>query len=262
MASLSKAVSNRQWFAEHVITTMEVHAPGCIGEAERQLSDPENPEATVDLNPLVNGLTFCLKNVTRKMAETDLFVGEEIADDPQYRESRDSEQAALRSEYISIKDLLSSVFGDSIVSKYGLNGETPTNTELLLPASKNVSILLKKNPLPVPLKKGIPQIDSAALALNLDEKIDRLEAALRNVKREEKELELAVRDRDISIVAWQKIYSSSAIIFAEILKLGGRNDLAERVRPTARKLSGSEEPPADQDTSVQSTGKSTATVGA
>ncbi len=232
---------------------MEVNAPVCVEEAERQLNDPDNPEVTIELNPLINGLSNLLKSATRKMAEKDLWVGEEIADDPQYRENRDSQQSSLRTEYISIKDLLFSIFGDSMLSKYGLSGETPTNPELLLTAAKNAANLLKKNPLPVPSRKGIPQIDGTALAMNLEENIEALETALRNVKKEEKELELAVRDRDISIAEWQKIYSSSAIIFAEVLKLGGRSDLAERVRPTARRISGSEEPPVETETPAQTT---------
>ncbi|HEX2956927.1 MAG TPA: hypothetical protein VHO70_08840 [Chitinispirillaceae bacterium] len=95
----------------------------------------------------------------------------------------------------------------------------------------------------------------------MSEKVQAAANTLRNIKREEKELELAVKDRDISITNWQKVFSASATIFAEILKLGGRNDLAERVRPTARRVSGTEEPPVEPETPVTPNVNSTASVG-
>ncbi|HEX2956926.1 MAG TPA: hypothetical protein VHO70_08835, partial [Chitinispirillaceae bacterium] len=145
MASLSKAVNNRQWIAEHVITTIEVHAPACIEQAERELNDTDEQGETIELNPLITGLTNRLKTVTSRMVKKDLDVGEEIADDPQYRDQRDNLHSELRTEYISIKNILSSFYGDTILSIYGLSGETPVSLELLLTSSNNVVKLLKKN---------------------------------------------------------------------------------------------------------------------
>jgi hypothetical protein len=184
------------------------------------------------------------------MAEKDLAVGEEIADDSQYRDQRDNWHGELRTEYLSLKSIFSSFYGDAILSTYGLSGDTPASLEQLITSSKNVIQLLNKNPLPVPAKKGLQQPDATLLANELSEKVQAVEQALRNIKREEKELELAVRDRDISIDKWQKTFSPSATIFAEVLNLGGRNDLAERVRPTARRVSGTEDPPVDPETTV------------
>jgi hypothetical protein len=246
MATLSKAVSNRKGFAEHVVTTINIHAPACIAEAESQLTVENNPEKSVDLNKLLNALSFNLTRATVSMTDKDLFVGEELADDPYYRDLRDKKIGELRSENMDLRNLLSSVYGVSILSVYGLSGETPSNYDQLITSSKNTINLMQKSPLPVPLKKGISSLDSALLIESLSEKVDELQSALSNVKIEEKELELAVRNREISIEAWQKIFSATATITAEILKLGGRNDLADRVRPTAHKVSGSEEPPVVQ----------------
>jgi hypothetical protein len=50
------------------------------------------------------------------MAEKDLAVGEEIADDLQYRDQRDTWHGGLRTEYLSLKSIFSRFYGDAILS--------------------------------------------------------------------------------------------------------------------------------------------------
>lgn len=65
-----------------------------------------------------------------------------------------------------------------------------------------------------------------------------LAVALTAVTTEAKELQDALGRRDAATNDWRDIYQSCATLLEGYLRLGKRLDLADRVRPTARRAAG------------------------
>ena len=103
------------------------------------------------------------------------------------------------------------------------------------------------------LAKGAPKaapkkgrtLDFAALAEDLLVHVTALEAALKNVKREEREAEQALTKRDAAVAAFEPVYTGIADITAGLLELAGQGDLASRVKPTVRRRAGLDLPAAE-----------------
>jgi len=62
--------------------------------------------------------------------------------------------------------------------------------------------------------------------------------ALGNVEREKREAQLTQGAKNEAMTAWSTAYPAVADGAAAFFSLGGRSDLAQRVRPTARRRAG------------------------
>jgi|GEM_PF-2767807 hypothetical protein len=58
------------------------------------------------------------------------------------------------------------------------------------------------------------------------------------VKREEREVQASLENREQKISEWKNAYVGVASILAGFYQLAGRIDLADRIRPTVRKTTG------------------------
>ena len=87
---------------------------------------------------------------------------------------------------------------------------------------------------------GVGSSSTATLAKGLDGPLAELDVALATVRREHREAEQALVERDRVIAAWTDIYQSCASIAEGLLRLAGRPELAARVRPTERRARGEE----------------------
>jgi hypothetical protein len=241
MASISKMVNNRKVTGERVILAIDCHGPECIPEAERKLNEVSNGTNTVTLQPLFDQMKQVLKNAVDAVVRSDLNVAQETADDPAVRQERDNAQGETVENASSIKKLISGAYGDSVIADYGFAEVIPTNPDQLVTYGKNLVELLRAKPFTRALKPGAVTLDPSSIALIIENSTLKLEQALSNVKTEEKELELAIRDRTRAIAEWQETYVFVATVVAAMFRYAGRADLAEKVRPTVRKESGVEE---------------------
>jgi len=96
----------------------------------------------------------------------------------------------------------------------------------------------------VAARKG-RKLDFAALAEELQVQITAFDAALQNVKREEREAEQALTKRDAAVAAFEPVYTGISDLAAGLLELVGQSDLASRVKPTVRRRAGLDLPAAD-----------------
>jgi hypothetical protein len=139
---------------------------------------------------------------------------------------------------MKLRSTLASVFGASILKVYGLVGETPAEPELLMNVAKNAASLLLNRPITEkPQQEGVT-VDPKALSGGLTAAVKKLQKALEDVRREEREGQLTRKKRDEVAAVCSGRYQGVADITTGIYELCGRAELAELVRPTARRRAG------------------------
>lgn len=152
---------------------------------------------------------------------------------------------------ISLRNTLSGVYGSKILAPYGLSGETPDDADLLVTRAKNTESLLRTRELTeAPQQDGV-SLNLTTLAKSLGSARARVETALGNVRREEREAQLTLKRRNVALSSWNARYQGVADVMTGIYELVGRADLADLVRPTARRRAGLTEetdttPPAEE----------------
>jgi hypothetical protein len=187
---------------------------------------------------VLTALGASLQRSGSELRDADLAHAAELSDDDAPRAAREQGIITLRARLIGLRGTLSSVFGNGILSAYGLAGETPEDADLLLHRAASVADLLAKRPLAeVPLHEGVT-IDAIALGHSLAKPIKHLTDALADVKREEREAQLTLKARNESAAAWNTRYQGIADTATGIYEAVGHTDLADRVRPTARRRAG------------------------
>ena len=237
MADVSKMVSDRIAISRTVVSSLQVHGTEVSEALEKRLF-PQGPPPHLTVAMVVEALGRVLEHASRDLASADLAHAAELSDDEAPRTARDQAIAGVRARLISIRGTLSSVFGAGLLSTYGLAGETPEDPELLAHRAANVAKLLAERPIvEQPNQDGVT-VNAIALAHSLQEPMQRLTLALGDVRREEREAQLTLKARNESSANWNAHYQGVADTATGIFELVRRGDLADLVRPTARRRAG------------------------
>jgi hypothetical protein len=237
MADVSKMVSDRLAITRTVVSSIEVHGAE-VSDALEKILFPDGPPAHLTVAMVLTALGASLQRSANELRDADLVNAAELADDDAPRAARDQGIINLRARLISIRGTLSSVFGNAVLSAYGLAGETPEDADLLVHRATNAADLLAKRPLVEPPTQSGVAVDAVALGLSLEKPITQLTSALADVKREEREAQLTLKARNAVAAAWNTRYQGIADTATGIYEAVGQADLADRVRPTARRRAG------------------------
>lgn len=197
---------------------------------------PEQARALVDAN--IAGIARIMSAANTQLELAENAYAQEQADDPPARKQRDDAAAELSLRRSDVRTHVVRRFGPLAVREYGLEGEPPTNPDALAKQTANTIKLLRANPKSHTSPLG--NFTTAAAADYLKEAQATLAAALTTVTTETKELQDSLGLRDAAVTNWTNVYQSAATLLEGFLRLGGRPDLAERVRPTARRSTGLE----------------------
>ena len=76
-----------------------------------------------------------------------------------------------------------------------------------------------------------------------------LASALSDLVTEQRQLQAAMIRRDTEVGEWQEVYVNGTAAFAWLARMARQPELAQRIRPTARRVRGSDGSPADDVTS-------------
>lgn len=169
----------------------------------------------------------------------------ELADDVSARGERDAAAADLLGVIIEIRGLLELYGGHQPSATYGLSGTTPRGPKELLGWARNVAQLLRATDRPIHVT-GIGGTTTAVLAARLDAPMARLQAANLAMQDEDREAEQALLERDRALARWEATYQGAAGALEGLMRLAGRRDMADRLRPTQRKLLGQEVQPPEE----------------
>ena len=239
-STMSVQITNQLKNGEVIKITAERFPPAARQACAVRMVTPEVAleQALATVSASIAGIAVMMgvANAKLEKAETD-YAGEQ-ADDPPVRKARDDAYSDLAQRWSEAKAQLVRSFGADAPREYGLEGELPGTPDALAKQSKNAIKLLREKPRAHATKLG--EFKTTAAADYLEEAQSVLTAALQDITREAKELQDALGVRDTVAAEWREVYQACATLLEGYLRLGGRLDLAERVRPTVRRASGLE----------------------
>jgi hypothetical protein len=247
-STMSTQTTNRLKNGDVIRITAEHFPPAArdVCGARMVSADLTLEKATEIVADSIAGIARMMGASNTKLERSEYDYASEQADDPPARKKRDDANADLAQRWAEVKGHLTRRFGDTTPREYGLEGELPATPDALAKQTANAVQLLRAKPRTHTSKLG--EFTTAAAADHLEEAQIALASALAAVTTESKQLQDALGLRDAAMAEWTNVYQSCATLLEGYLRLGGRTDLADRVRPTVRRASGLDlTPPAPTD---------------
>ncbi len=140
---------------------------------------------------------------------------------------------------IRVRAAVLGALGEDALPTYGLEGSTPRTGIPLRAYLANVANLLGEHPAVV--EDELSKFDTAVVQTGVQAKHDALDGAIKQINKEERELQAALIARDKTLDHWADIYQGVANILEGLYRLVGFKELADQVRPTVRRLSGADD---------------------
>jgi hypothetical protein len=233
----SKQVVDRGRSASQVSAQIETHAD----EIQNQLKTLLEPhlargEKMPDLALFVRLSGRLLTGRPEPLAAADRAHEAELSDDAAPRAERDDAERELRDTVVTFRNSISSNFGDGALRTLGIWDPPPSDTRGLATYAKDFALALADDTRAIQGKKrkGVT-IDRHAMAKELTPEAGRLETALGVVTKEEAEATATQTAKNNAMTANDTAFAGVATAAEGLLTLAGRSDLAERVRPSARR---------------------------
>jgi pimeloyl-ACP methyl ester carboxylesterase len=184
---------------------------------------------------LANGL----EHSTKAMRDAEQAVAAEKADDAPIRTKRDEAAGKLADLLIRLRSTIEDHLGADGIKTYGLAGDTSRVPRKVFEQAQNVAQLLEKAPVKLVSAFGA-SFDSAIAAASLTTHAIALDGLIADDDREARELEHAFAMRDRAVSDWSDMYQGTASALEGLYRRAGWKELAEKVRPTVRKMRGEE----------------------
>ncbi|HRI64079.1 MAG TPA: hypothetical protein PK156_07570 [Polyangium sp.] len=242
----SKLIADRIAILRTVGTALHVHGPEIVADLEKLLF-PNGTPPNLDTQGFLAALENVLIRYRDELVAADAAHVAELADDGGYRAKREASIQELRNYLSSLRDVIVRNYNAEVATAYNLSGPLTEDAQALLNTAQNAARLLRSRPLTeVPRNKSL-KLDPILAAEDLEAHSAALQQSLNDVEREKREAQMTLSAKEVQIARWPVVYSGTADATAALFVLGGRPELAEKVRPTARRRAGT---PEAEDTSV------------
>lgn len=238
---VSRMVADRVTISRTVTSAVELHGPEVAPALEKALFPAGAPQ-NLTIAGMLTALGALLDSTTTRVLEADQAHAAELADDPAPRAARNDHVAEIRDFLSTLRSNLGRNYGETVPAAYGLGSVLPEDPAALLLLAGNVEKQLRERPLTEAPKKQSLKVDPIAAADDLKASAKELKSALDDVERERREAQLTLGAKNDAISEWGTNYSGVADAVAALFALARRPDLADRVRPTARRRAGLLEP--------------------
>lgn len=240
MAKLGKEMENRLTVSKKVIAAAQTHGPALApilaDKALAAKGDGDTPKAAA-FKAMFASLAAMLTSASNALETAELNHSAEQADDVGPRTARDKAKEQLLALMVKLGSTVEDALGADGLKAYGLEGDTPRTPKTLATYVGNVIHLMTQTPKQVTTDVG-GTFSTAATVKILQKAKAELDAALADVDREARELEETLGTRDQALSEWADVYQGVANTLTGLFRLAGRRDLAERVRPTSRAVTG------------------------
>lgn len=235
----SKAVVQQQKITTSIQAAAETHAEAAAHATETLLSPYlREGEKMPDVALLVRLAGRLLEDSTRKLVVADEAHERELSDDVAPRERRDESSQSIYSRLVDLRDALVGVYGTRTAEAAGFTERTPRDPVLLARFARKVVDALPGVTLPEPRIKGA-SLDPKNSTAGLAELLATLDTSLKEVARETREAEQTLVARNDAMSTQVDHASGVASVLSGIFRLAGLDELAERVRPSARRTASS-----------------------
>jgi hypothetical protein len=236
-SNVSRMVADRVAISNTVITAVRIHGPEVAPIVEKVLF-PNGPPNNLTVAQVIDAIGTYLERGTTTLVQADRAHTTELADDEGIRQHREECMIDLKDFLSALRTNIIRNYGAVVAGAYSLGAALPDDGPALLLLADNVENLLRSRALSEPAKNQSLKLDPLVAANDVKANANALRVALANVEREKREAQLTQNDKAEAMAAWGTTYSASADAAAAFLALGGRLDLAQRVRPTARRRAG------------------------
>jgi hypothetical protein len=245
MAKIGKQIENRLTVSGKVAASAQTHRAEVAKSlaAQAKAVQGSKTQATADVfETTIGALQDMVERAAAALKKAELTYAAEQADDVQPRSQRDALAIELNALMARLRSTVEDALGSEALRTYGLEGSTPRSARPLVHHVANVVSLMQKKPATVTTEFG-STFSTEATVTAIQAKGAALEVALKVVDREARELEKAQSDRDQAVELWTEVYQGVATALSGLYRLAGRKDLADRVRPTSRTITGEDAPP-------------------
>lgn len=240
----TKQVVDRQKEAQAVIAAGRTHATELVTLlSERQGPLLKRGEKLPDYGLQIELLMRQLEQSTAHLVQTDDAYQRELLDDEGPRRERDEASEGLAVYLIELREVLTGLYGAQVLLPAGFSQQTPRDSVLLSRFASQVQSALGAVTLPAPRVKGA-QVDIKATVAELDKRRTRLDSAVAAVARETREAQAAMSLRNDAQDQFDDVYTQVSTVLSGLLRLAGKPDLADRVRPTTARRGDKPEAPA------------------
>lgn len=240
----TKQVVDRQKEAQAVIAAGRTHATELVTLlSERQGPLLKRGEKLPDYGLQIELLMRQLEQSTAHLVQTDDAYQRELLDDEGPRRERDEATEGLAVYLIELREVLTGLYGAQVLLPAGFSQQTPRDSVLLSRFASQVQSALGAVTLPAPRVKGA-QVDIKATVAELDKRRARLDSAVAAVARETREAQAAMSLRNDAQDQFDDVYAQVSTVLSGLLRLAGKPDLADRVRPTIARRADKPEAPA------------------
>lgn len=236
MSNVSKLVADKLVASRAVRTAGEVHSKAIAEGVERWLFDGEKPRK-LSVGELCELLVERLGAHERGLELAERAHQAELGDDAAPRERREAASVALRAALISTSELVRGAYGEGYSKLVGLEAPLADRDDLLVQQARSSAERLRSTA-PTGKPRDGAAIDRNALGKALQNDGAILDAALESVQREEKEAQQTRIVRDQAEAGWARSYDVVGGVLELFARAAGQDEIADRVRPTARRRSG------------------------
>ncbi|MRG94409.1 hypothetical protein [Polyangium spumosum] len=243
MTKLGEQVQNQLRVSDKVVASARTHAEPVstiLAEQAQKVQGPLTKATKSAYLAVFSAMGDGLARAATELGKAEEDLAAERADDGPVRTSRDGAATALAALLGLLRRTIEDHMGEKAVTTYGLSTESPRVPAKLLQYAKTVARLLGEHPAVVTSPLG-STFDTSAALQSVVNQCNQLEAAVGDDDREARELETAFAARDRAAAAWSDVYQGTATALEGLYRLAGYGDLAEKVRPTQRKMRGEEE---------------------
>lgn len=237
-------VMDNEKSANKVVAAGLTHAPQIEQKVGEFLKSPEAGKAA---RLLVTTACNDLKSVTAAMVEADRVHAEEQVDEVPLRSKRDALTTTARTCMLDLRGVVYPLFGATAEQELGFKGNTPVEPATVRTTGKLVVTQLEKWNPPEPRHRGLT-FDKRYWLEVLGTPVTELDSVLTHLDREARELEATQVVKNRALESYRDCFSKTANLVSTMLELAGEDELARKVRPSARKpgqtLDAEDTPPA------------------
>ena len=233
-AQNSLLVANRAAITRTVSTAAEKRAEELAALLGPMLF-PDGVPLNLTLIDFILALGSLLRSTQHGLEAKDRLLAKELGDDVAARDSRDAQRTHTRGSLIGTRAMIEGLFGPIGLARAGLTSAIPTDNDAVVQLCASAAHQIEVNDLGT--AEGVT-IDRPALAAKLRNDGQALGATLDHHQTEQRETQAARAERDKEAELWLRVYPGVADVLAGLAFLVGRNDIADRVRPTARRRAG------------------------
>lgn len=234
---VSRMVADRSAIGNTILSAISIHGPEVAPVIEKALF-PDGVPQKLTVVGFIDALGAHLQRRSDALVSADKAHAAELADDDAPRAAREEGVSEIRGYFVSLRTNLTSNYGPAVASAYGVDAALPDDAAALANLAGKVEHLLRTRPLTEAPKRQSLKLDPIAAADDLKALGDGLRKTLGDIEREKREAQLTLNGKNEAMAAWGPAYQGVADAVAALFVIGGRADLADKVRPTARRRAG------------------------